>query len=169
MIAIARVLKTVGIRGEVRLEPLTHDLRRFATLRAVMTGIGEQDLTPRTIEALRIVNGYVQVQFEGVQKPEQANALRGQYVYVEDNHAVRPRDGEFFIHEIIGLSVVATDGTFVGTIRDVLEMPVNDLWVVARGTKEFLVPAVREIVREVDIKNGRVVIHPPEGLIDDAD
>lgn len=169
MIAIARILKAVGIQGELKLEPLTHDLTRFESLRSVRVGVDEDRLVSRSIEEVRVVGGFVYLRFQGIQDPDQANMLRGHYLYVEEEQAVRPPHGAYFIHDIIGLTVVTTDGRVIGRIRDVLVFPANDVWVVECGEEEVLLPAIKDVIRQVDIQGGRVVIHAMEGLFEDAD
>ncbi len=169
MIAIAKVLKSVGVHGEIKLKPLTHDLDRFKKLQTVWVGIDQESVASHSVQFVRMVQDYPHVRVEGISDPETANTFRGQYVFVDDSETVQPQSGSFFIHDIIGLNVVTTDGEVIGTIREVLDFPANDVWVVDRQSKELLLPAIKEIVREVDLKQKRVVIQPMKGLLDDAD
>ncbi len=169
MIAIAKVLKSVGVHGEMKLKPLTHDLDRFKKLQVVWVGADQESAVSRSIQSVRMVQNYPYVRVEGIIDPETAKTFRGEYVFVDDRETVQPDSGSFFVHDIIGLSVVTTEGEYVGTIRDVLDFPANDVWVVDRQSKELLLPAIKDVVREVDLKLKRVVIHPMEGLLDNAD
>jgi 16S rRNA processing protein RimM len=87
-------------------------------------------------------------------------------VFVEDGQQVNPESGSFFVHEIIGLRAVGEDGSPLGIVTDVVSLPAGDLWVVRRGEKQVMIPAVREFLREVDIRAGQVVIHTIEGLLE---
>ncbi len=82
----------------------------------------------------------------------------------EDLHPLD--EGEFYFHEIEGFSVVTLDGREVGRVKDVIGVPGNDLLVVTAGDREILVPLVRTICREFDLRNKRLVIDPPVGLLD---
>ncbi|MBI3578540.1 MAG: 16S rRNA processing protein RimM, partial [Ignavibacteriales bacterium] len=72
----------------------------------------------------------------------------------------------FFIDDIIGMTVVSEEGEPIGTVKDILQTPANDVWVVQNGTKEVLLPAVKEVIKTVDLKRKEVVIHVMEGLLD---
>ncbi len=80
--------------------------------------------------------------------------------------AVKLRDGSYFIDDIIGCEVVTEEQTIVGKITDLLSLPMNDLWVVKKDAKEILIPAVKTIIRQVDIENKRITIHALDGLVD---
>ncbi|MBF8248294.1 MAG: 16S rRNA processing protein RimM, partial [Bacteroidetes bacterium] len=85
---------------------------------------------------------------------------------VEDKDSVRPREGSFHAHEIIGLSVSTAKGREIGKIEDVWKLPANDIRVVRKGTVEVLIPAVKAIIKNVDLGRQIVVIEEIEGLID---
>lgn len=87
-------------------------------------------------------------------------------MFVEARDTIAPKKGTYFIHDIIGMKMVTEAGDEVGTIRDVMELPANDVWVVGAGTREILVPAIKEVIRLVDLKGRTVVIRPIEGMLE---
>lgn len=101
----------------------------------------------------------------GVETIEAAAALRGEYLYVASADAARPPRGEFYLHEIVGLSVETEDGRPLGRIAEVLRTGANDVYVVAGPLGEVLVPAIEDVVRRIDPAGGRVVVRPLPGML----
>jgi 16S rRNA processing protein RimM len=166
MIAIGRIAKSNGIRGEVRVNPLTHDAGRFSKLKAVMVGASEDALLRYTVKVVRFHRSQAVLKFGGIDTRDAADALREQFLFVEEAKAVSPKKGSYFIHDIVGMEVVMENGEVVGNVTDVWQMPANDVWVIQRNGKELLIPAVKEIIRSVDTQKRTIVIHAMEGLVE---
>ncbi|HVN49293.1 MAG TPA: ribosome maturation factor RimM [Bacteroidota bacterium] len=166
LIAVAKIIKPIGVRGEIKLQLLTDDSERLKLLASVWIGKREQAVTEHKVLCLRqnVKQGVASVR--GVETLEAAEALRDQFIFVSNHEIMQPNAGRYFVDDILGCAMVAQDGKQIGTIVDVLALPANDLWVVKNGKKEILIPAVKAIVKEVDVKQKRVVIDSPEGLID---
>jgi 16S rRNA processing protein RimM len=165
LIAIGRVTRTQGRRGEVRVEPLTDDPTRFLDLTEcclVPPETGER----RAVEAVWFQGAAPVLKLEGVGTIDEADRLRGRLVAVPRS-AVRPLAGDrFYSFDLIGSTVTDPDGAVLGTLTDVLAGDAHDLWVASVGGRECLIPAVREIVTRVDPAARVVVIRPPAGLLD---
>jgi 16S rRNA processing protein RimM len=98
-----------------------------------------------------------------------AGALRGAYLYVPESEAVTLPPGEFFVHQIVGLTVVTLGGEVLGTIEDVLQTGSNDVYVVRQDGpdgREVLLPATKEVVREVDLDSKTMRVELLPGLVD---
>lgn len=165
-LVVGRIGRPHGIRGEVTIEVRTDDPgERFAPGARLATDPPERG--PLTIERARRHADRMLIAFAGVSDRDTAEDLRGTYLVIDsaDLPALTDPD-EFHDHELRGLSVVTDDGVPVGVVDDVTHLG-QDVLVVRRddGT-ETLVPFVREIVPEVDVAGGRIVIAPPAGLID---
>ncbi len=165
MIAIGQIAKSVGIRGELKIRPLTDRMQRFQRLQAVWLGPDDKGGTQYGIEALRIAKDHLVLKLKGVDTRSGADALKAQYVLIPDDEAERG-DGSFFIHDLIGMNVRTDTGEEIGMIEDVVRLPSGDTWVVRNGEKEILIPGVKEFIRSVDVKGRKVVIHVIEGLVD---
>lgn len=167
-IAIGRVLKSVGVRGEICIGPLTNDLHRFSKLSTVFIGSPE---TARefTVEAVRLARHSAVVKLKGLSTPEQASQLREQFVFVDDKEKVVPPAGSYFVHDIMGSSVQTVSGDVVEVVTDVLNMPAHDVWVINHRGKEILLPATKEIVKQVDVGKKKIVVEPLKGMLDDED
>jgi 16S rRNA processing protein RimM len=166
MIAVGRITKSVGIKGEVRVAMLTDSPERFTKLKAIWCGKDEATAVRCSILAMRIDKSAVVLKLKEIETRSSADEHRGDYLFVESRETVTPAKGSYFIHEIIGMKVVTEAGDEVGTVRDVMELPANDVWVVTSGTKEFLIPAIKEVIRSVDVKGRTVVIRPLEGMLE---
>jgi 16S rRNA processing protein RimM len=158
-LVVGRVVKPHGIRGEVVVHPETDNPKRFEEGSTMFAGD-----RPMTVRASRPHQGRLLVFFDGVEDRNAAELLRDVELEIDAADAGELPDGSYYPHELQGCAVVDADGRTLGTLLRVDENPANDLWVVSRDGEEVLVPAVKEIVRDVDLLARRVVLDPPEGL-----
>src|SRR5690606_29343211 len=111
--------------------------------------------------------GYPIVLFEGITNPEDAALLRGATIEIDEAELPPLPEGEHYVHDLVGLTVVTTGGDTVGTVEDVLRTGSNDVYLVhAPGGKEVPVPVLEGVVLDVDLEAGRVTIDPVAGLLD---
>lgn len=167
-VAVGRVAKAHGIRGELTVEVRTDSPEdRFAE-GTVLTGQARDGSTTRlTVAAARWHSGRLLMRFAEVPDRTVAEELRG-VLLLADTGELPPLEDpdEFYDHELEGLRAELTDGTPLGTVREIVHSPGGELLSVDRDGAEVLVPFVRAIVPTVDIAGGRVVLDPPEGLLD---
>jgi 16S rRNA processing protein RimM len=166
LIAIGRISKPRGTHGELSVSPLTDDKQRFAGMESIWLGYDETAAEQREIEVVRIDAYQVVVRIKGVETAGEAETLRNKYLFVPQEKIINLRAGTYFIDDVIGCEVVTEDQKRVGRVSDLLTLPANDIWVVDDGEKEILIPAVKEIIRKVDIAEKRITIHALEGLIE---
>ena len=168
-VAVARVVAPHGVRGEVRVQALTDDPARLSELTRCRLRL--PDGRVREVQAAgarRGPRGSLLLRFQEVATRTEAEGLRGAYVEVPVEQ-VRPLpQGRWYLFQIVGLPVYDESGRRLGAIREVLRSAAHDIWVVAaqdRGRpRELLLPAVKEVIREVDPAGRRVVVRVPEGL-----
>lgn len=166
MIAVGRIAKSVGIKGELKVVPLTDDPGRFARLTTVWIGRDEAGSERCTINAVRISDGGIFLKVNELSSRTDAESKRNNLIFVLEQDASGPPEGSYYIHDIIGMEVSTDRGEVLGKVREVLLLPANDVWVVQHGKKELLIPATREIIASVDGERRTIVIHPIEGLLD---
>ena len=166
MIAVGRITKSVGLRGEFRVAMLTDNPERFANLKTVWCGTDETTAVRFSILSMRIERSAVVLKLKAIDSRSLADEHRGEYLFVESKDTITPGKGSYFIHDIIGMKVVTEAGEEIGRVRDVMELPANDVWVVSSGTKEILIPAIKEVIRQVDLNGRTVVIRPLEGMLE---
>ncbi|MEU8900903.1 ribosome maturation factor RimM [Nocardia sp. NPDC048505] len=170
-LVVGRVAKSHGVRGELVVEVRTDEPEaRFAvgnTLRGRLPR--DKQVRDFTIESAREHSGRLLVFVAGVQDRTAADALRGLLFFVNSEDLPPSADpDEYYDHELEGLTVQLTDGTLVGTVREVLHSAAGELLSVqaAEDKREILIPFVTAIVPTVSIADRLVVIDPPEGLLD---
>ncbi len=168
---VGRIVKPHGIRGEltVALSTDAADVRFAVGSVVFVTARDGSVVRSLTIAAARPHTGRLLVTFEDVDGRDAADALRGAVLsaYADALPATDDPD-EFYDHQLEGLAVLTVAGAAVGTVREVLHGAGGDLLVIDREDGgEALVPFVRQIVPEVDVPGGRIVLDPPPGLLED--
>ena len=164
--AIGKILKPVGVRGAVKVLPLSESVERLLKLKHAWIGRNLETIVEQHIADTHQVHGKAVLRFEGICTLQEAEALRNFFVFVNAVRQKVKKKGHYFIDEIIGCQVVTEEEKKVGIIRDVLKLPANDLWVVGDSKKEVLIPAVKEFIRSVDVQARRIIIHEIDGLLD---
>lgn len=165
-LVVGRIGRPHGIRGDVTVDVRTDEPdARFAPGTAIATDPVEAG--PLVIEQARWHSGTLLVRFAGVDDRTAAEELRGTVLVIDSEELPPTGDpDEFHDHELVGLTVVLTDGTEVGTLKEI-DHAAQDLLIVQRpGAPEVMIPFVRALVPEVDLAAGRIVVDPPAGLID---
>ncbi|SFW91166.1 ribosome maturation factor RimM [Amycolatopsis australiensis] len=167
-VVVGRIAKAHGIRGELAVDVRTDSPdERFRVGAAVTTKLRDGSKRELTIAAAREHSGRLLVRFEEVQTRDVAETLRGALLTV-DTDALPPTEDpdEFYDHELAGLRAELLDGTVVGKVVEVVHSPAGELLELDVDGRSALVPFVRAIVPTVDVAGGRVVLDPPEGLLD---
>jgi 16S rRNA processing protein RimM len=167
LVVIGEIGRPHGLRGEVRVTPLTDRPERFQALReCVLWDAASDRREPCRVTTARVHGGAVLVAVAGYESPEAAGALTGWLLAVPEADVLPAPEGHFYPWQLVGCRVVTEDGRDVGRVLRIEGSPAQDLWVVGDEAREHLVPAVAEIVREVDLAGRRVVIRPPDGLLE---
>lgn len=149
---IGEILKPQGVRGEVKVRPVTCDIQRYDGLREVCLPVGAA-YERREVEVTRIDEDAVYMRFAGVTDRDQAEKLRGQMLFVDREHAVELDEDENFIVDLIGLKGVDDEGNEYGRIVDVMQPGGNDVYVFRDDKRrETLVPALKTAIIKVDLR-----------------
>ncbi|MFF0145491.1 MULTISPECIES: ribosome maturation factor RimM [Amycolatopsis] len=167
-VVVGRIAKAHGIRGELAVDVRTDaPQERFAIGAVVATKLRDGSERELTVAAAREHSGRLLVRFEQVLTRDVAETLRGALLTV-DTGALPPTGDpeEFYDHELAGLRAELADGTVLGTVAEVVHSPAGELLELDVDGREVLVPFVRAIVPTVDLAGGRVVLEPPEGLLE---
>lgn len=168
LVAVGEVLRPYGLGGEVKVRPMTDQPReRFKRLAACFLWEPESGRRePCRIASCRFEGETVLVKLEGVDSPEAARGLGGRMLAVDREQALPAPPGQFYPWQMEGAVVQTRDGRAVGRFVGVENGGAQELWVVGDGEREHLIPAVPEIVVEVSVAEHRIVIDPPEGLLE---
>jgi len=168
LVAVGEVLRPWGLAGEVRVKPLTdRPEERFRHLRECVLWEPAADRREDCrITGCRFDGAELFVRMEGVTSPEAAKRFSGRLLAVAREDALPAPEGSFYPWEMAGAVVETRDGRRVGEFVGVDDSSAQPLWIVAGDGREHLVPAVAEIVVDVNVAERRIVIDPPEGLLD---
>lgn len=151
MVRVGRIVGAFGIRGAVKVMPLTDFEDRFTPGAELYL-----DGLPRKIEWSRQQGGGHVVKLAGIDTRNQAELLRDRYLEVQAPHSLD--EGAWYWDDLVGLQVVSETGRELGILEEVLERPANDVWVARLNGVETLVPAIRDAVRSVDLEARRVTV-----------
>ena len=166
LVTIGRVAKPWGVRGEVKVEPLTDFPDRFRNLRSVYLTAASGETVEYVVKSVSYRGGIPYLLFEGRDSPEKAQELTGLLVQIREEETIPLPEGSYYWYELLGMEVVSESGDILGTITDIFETGSNDVYVVKQGGKESFIPATRELIRQVDRKARRMVIRVVEGLLE---
>jgi len=165
-LAVGRIVSVHGVRGEVRAQILTQDPDRFRLLKRVFLGLEDQEPVPWVLEGYRLHKGQVLLKLQGCEDRGTAETLRWHVVQVPLEEALPLDEDEVYEYQILGLSVCTQDGEPLGTIKEIIETGANDVLVLSSPERgEILVPATDEVIVEVDLDAGRMVVVLPDGLL----
>ncbi|MEU0879081.1 ribosome maturation factor RimM [Lentzea sp. NPDC005914] len=167
-VVVGRVAKAHGITGELAVDVRTDSPElRFALGAILQAKLRDGTSRSLTVSAARPHAGRLLVRFTEVVTRDVAESLRGTLLLGSTDDLPQNDDpDEFYDHELEGLTAELVDGTKLGTVKEILHGPGGELLVIIRDRGEALIPFVREIVPTVDVRGGRVVVDPPEGLLD---
>jgi 16S rRNA processing protein RimM len=161
-LAVARIVGAHGIKGEVRAEIITDFPERLKQTPRLYRGEGH---VPVDLERARLEKHGAILKLAGVGTRDEAESLRGQILYVPEAEAVALPGDSYFWHQIIGLSVRSDDGDELGEVADIMQTGSNDVYVVRSDSRELLLPAIKDVVQDIDLAAGVITVHLMEGLV----
>ena len=159
-LTVGRVLAPWGLKGDAKIEIHTDFPQRFAPDRTVYVG-----QIPMIIERSRPHKGNVILKLAGIDSVEQVEALKGKHIEIPQSESMPLDDDEYYQFQLIGLEVSTSEGRLLGKIERILPTGSNDVYVVVGQDKEYLIPAIEDVVKRVDIENGTMTIEEIEGLL----
>lgn len=160
-----------GLHGEVKVYPTTDDAKRFKRLKEVILALAEEGQFSKEqsqiveIESVKFFKQFVILKFKGLDRIEDVEKYRKYSLFVTRSNAVRLRKDEYFVADLIGLTVLDEDGTEIGILKDVIETGANDVYVITlKEGEELLLPAIKQCVLVVDVEAGFIKVHILDGL-----
>ncbi len=158
-ITIGEILGAWGLKGGIRVKTLTDFPERFDPNEKVFI-----DGRPFDIQSSAWQKNNVRIKLSGIDTPEDAAKLRRKMLEIPASELRDLPDGQYYRFDIIGLEVSTTGGQVLGKIINILDCG-NDVYVVKGESKEILIPAIKDVVKSIDLKNKKMVIEPIEGLL----
>ena len=166
LVAIAKILRPRGLRGEMVAEVLTDFPERFDDLEKVTAVLSSGERRDLSLEKAWFQKERIVLKFARVDSIEEAELLRNAEICIDEAQAVELEDGEFFDWQLEGCEVVTLTGEAVGRVRELLRTGGTEVLIIGGDGREVLVPFAESICVDVDIEKKRIVIDPPEGLLE---
>lgn len=165
LLQVGVITSTHGVRGEVKVYPTTDDAVRFKQLKHVLLDTGKETLSLE-IQGVKFFKQFVILKFKGIDNINEVERYKRCPLLVVRKDAVELDEDEYFIADMIGMTVETEDGKEFGTLKDVIETGANDVYVIeSREHGEVLIPAIRECILDVDVEEQKMKIHLMDGLI----
>jgi 16S rRNA processing protein RimM len=169
LVAVAKIKSAHGVRGKVRAISLTDFPSRFTPGLVVKISPKPPGLEELTVEVAELRNQEIILKFIGIDNRQQAESLKGLTLEVPASETVPLEKGTYWHFQIIGLEVFTTEKAYLGKIEDILTTGANDVYVVKseESGREILIPAIKEVVKKVDLENEVLIVSLIPGLIDE--
>lgn len=154
-ITVGQIINTHGLKGEIKIYPLTDDIKRFRKLKNVYIDNKETKITWCKLQSDKII-----LKLEGIDTIEAAQKLKEKYIEIKREDAVKLPEGRYFITDIMECTVFDETGKELGKVTNVIQTGSNDVYSVKGKDEDILIPALKSIVTKIDIENQTIVIKP---------
>lgn len=164
MIKVGYIATTYGVKGELKVMPLTNNPQDFEKFKYVY--IHEKNVYEKIyIERLRFHKNFLIIKFKEIPDMNRAEELRESYLYLTEEELIPLPKDHFYVFQLIGLDVFQGE-EHLGKIKDIHETGSNDVLVVEKDTKEILIPALKSVIKEINFAKDKVFVELPLGLLD---
>lgn len=167
-LTVGKIVNTQGLKGEVRVISVTDFVNERYKKGALLTIFQDgKETVEVTVKSHRKHKNFDLLTFENHPRIEDVEIYKGSELKVSKEHIQELEGEDYYYHQIIGLSVVTDEGEELGEIKEILSPGANDVWVVkGKAKKDILLPYIDDVVKEVNLEEGRVVVSIMEGLLD---
>ena len=166
LVAIARLVKTRGLRGEIVADVLTDFPERFEDLKTVAALLPNGERRELKIENFWFQKKRIIFKFDRFDSIEESETLRGAEICVTENEAIALDEGEFFDWQLETCEVETIDGEKLGRVKEIMRTGGTEILVVEGKNKDYLIPFAETICTEVDVENKLIRVDAPEGLLE---
>ncbi len=162
---VGQIVNTFGIKGEIKVTPFTNDIRRFDDLKKVYVKTRKESKL-YNVENARYHKNMVLLKLKGINTPEEAEMLRNAFLEIDREDAIPLEEGTYFIADLLGLEVYTDEGKLLGKVEDIYNTGSKDIYVIKDELgKQVLLPGIDEVIKEVDLNNGKIIVHLIPGLV----
>ena len=163
---IGQIVNTSGLKGLLKVKPFTDDITKFNNLKTIYVVI-KKELKEFRIEHVRFSKNMVFLKLKGIDDIQTAENYRNLYLKIKRDKDEKMEADSYYIVDIIGCKVITDENIELGRVDDVFSTGSNDVYVVKDETgKQILLPAIKDVIKNVDIKNKVITVHLIEGLIE---
>lgn len=162
---IGQIVNISGLKGILKIKPFTDDIKKFSNLKTIYIKT-KSGLTEFKIEQVRYVKNMVMLKLAGIDTVEEAEKYRNLYIKILRDQEEELEEGSYYVVDILGCKVNTDANQELGKIVDVFQTGSNDVYVVKdEQGKQILLPAIKQVIKNVDIKNKIITVHLLEGLV----
>lgn len=161
-LVVGRIVKAHGLKGFVEIKTETDNVKRFSLGSKLMLWPPVTEWPYLTIETVKEKKNRYLVKFTEINNKNEADLVVGHSLVIPEVAGEKP-ESSFWLHEIVGLQVYTDTGAYLGKVTEIIQTGANDVYVVKNG-KEYLLPAIKEVIKEVDIQGKKMVVHLLPGL-----
>jgi 16S rRNA processing protein RimM len=166
LILIGHVIRPHGLTGLLRIVSYAQSKETFLQAGSVFLNTGQNELCERKVISIGPHRSFYLLRLSGLNSIDQAEIFRDAGILIKKDSLVKRDEDEFFWHELLGLDVYTITGQYLGVLKEIFPTGSNDVYVVENQGKEFLIPAIHQVVKEINIPQKRMVISPIRGLLD---
>lgn len=162
---LGQIVNTFGIKGQVKVMPFTDDIKKFDKLKEIYIE-KKHELKLFQIEKVNYSKNMVILKLKGIETPEEAERLRNSYLKINRKDAKKLPEGTYYIADLIGLDVYTDENKLLGKVDYIYNAGSSDIYVIKdEQGKEILLPAIKEVLKQVDLENKKIIVHIIKGLI----
>ena len=163
---IGQIVNTFGIKGQVKIVPFTDDITRYYELKEIYVE-KKNELKLFQIEQVNYKKNMVILKLKGIETVEEAEKLRNCYLKIDRKDAKKLPKDTYFIVDLLGLDVYTDEGKLLGKVDDIYNAGSSDIYVIKDELgKQILLPAIKDVLKEVDLENQKIIVHLIKGLVD---
>ncbi|MGN1328012.1 MAG: ribosome maturation factor RimM [Clostridia bacterium] len=162
---LGQIVNTFGIKGQVKVNSFTADIRRFEELKQIYIE-KKNELKLFEIEQVNYSKNTVILKLKGIESLDEAEKLRNCYIKINRKDVKKLPEGTYYIVDLIGLEVYTDEDKLLGKVDDIYNTGSNDIYVVKDELgKQILLPAIKDVIKQIDLENGKIIVHLIQGLI----
>ena len=162
---IGQIVNTFGVKGIVKVVPFTDNVERFEELKTVFLEKNNK-IEEKQIEETKFHKNMILVKFKNIETREEAEKYVNAYLKVDRENAISLEEDEYFIADLLGSEVYTDENLLLGKLEDIFNTGSNDIYVVKdEKGKQILLPAIADVIKNIDVKNQKIVVHLLEGLL----
>ena len=162
---IGQIVNTFGIKGMVKVNPFTDDISQFEEMETILVD-KKGNLLEMQIEEVKYSKNQVLLKLKGIETVEEAEKYRNCYLKLPREKARKLPKNTYFIADLIGLEVYTEEGNLLGKVEDIYNTGASDIYVIKDELgKQILLPAIKDVIKQVDVEQEKIIVHLLEGLI----
>jgi 16S rRNA processing protein RimM len=166
LIPVGKIIGTHGIKGQMKLNSYSGNADSLSAARSVTLRSPKGSLRELTLQSFNANSGKFIIGFKEFDDINLVESFQGYEICLKRGQLPALDDDEYYWSDLIGLKVITEDGTLLGTVADIFETGSSDIYVVKNEEREYLIPAIGDVIKDIDPVGGKIIVTPIDGLLD---